>query len=215
MTGQESDQMPPEHSYLTPLKIKRCRFNVQGSRFIATIAPAVTEVSARETLATVRAEFSDATHHTYAYRIGSDSTIIERSSDDREPAGTAGMPMLQVLQGNNVSDAIIIGTRYFGGTKLGIGGLVRAYRDCARLSLEVAILIQKEPLIKYQLRFAYEDLGPVNRIIETYEANLISIIYGEGIKATVSIPARLNEFFYTSFESACRGRGTCRKLPFK
>lgn len=207
--------MPPGDSYFTPSKITRCRFNVQGSRFIATLAPVVTEVSARETLAYVSAEFPDATHHTYAYRIGSGSAMIERSSDDREPAGTAGMPILQVLQGNNVSDAIIVGTRYFGGTKLGIGGLIRAYRDCAHLSLAEAMLMQKEPLISYKLKITYEDLGPVNRIIETSGGNLISINYGEGIVATVSVPARLKDAFCRAIESVCRGRGTCTRLTIK
>ncbi len=201
-----------DQSYFVPLKKSRLRFTVHGSRFIATLAPADDQEEVSKILDQVRAEFPDATHHTYAYRVGSGSSLIERSSDDREPAGTAGPPMLQVLQGHNISDALVIGTRYFGGTKLGIGGLTRAYRDCARRVLEEAKLKKKEPLQKYCLQLAYEDLGTVTRFIETLEGTIINLDYSDTVTMYIQVPAREEANLRPGFQSACRGRGSIKKL---
>lgn len=204
--------MDSDLAYLTPVKKAGLQFTVQGSKFIATLAPAESEAAGSEILNTISAEFPDATHHSYAFRIGTGSALIERSSDDGEPAGTAGAPMLQILQGRNVSDALVVGTRYFGGTKLGIGGLTRAYRECARLSLEKAVLKTKEPLDSFQLQLAYEDLGAVTRLLESLEGEIIKAAYSEKVILEVSIPARSSESLARGFESACRGRGSFKKL---
>jgi len=193
---------------LAPVKSTRCHFTVSGSRFIANLIPVASEEAVNAALAAVRAEFPDATHHTYAYRVGAGSTLIERSSDDREPAGTAGSPMLQVLQGGNISDALIIATRYFGGTKLGIGGLTRAYRDCARLPLAEAVLVMREPLSLIFLTLRYEDLGAVSRLLETLSGTVINVDYGASVTMLVQLPTRSSEEFTASFESSCRGQGT-------
>lgn len=193
--------------YRAPVKTKRVRFNVQGSRFIATLVAAETEDDARTVIDKVSSEFSDATHHAFAYRLGIGPAIIERSSDAREPAGTAGPPMLQVLQGGNISDAVVIGTRYFGGTKLGIGGLTRAYRDCARKVLEAARLKTKEPLATFSLELSYEDLGGVTRLIESLAGTVLEVKYTDNVVMQVSVPAREEESLKKSFESACRGQG--------
>ena len=198
--------------YHAPISSKRVCFSVRGSRFIATLAPAADENTARKVIEKVSTEFPDATHHAYAYRIGSGSDTIERSSDAREPAGTAGPPMLRVLQGGNVSDAVIIGTRYFGGTKLGIGGLTRAYRDCARKALETAKLTTKEPLTTYKLELAYEELGVVSRLVESLEGTVLNINYSDYVEIMVSIPRREEEAFKSGFESACRGHGKLARL---
>ncbi len=199
-------------SYFTPAKKIRTRFTVQGSRFIATLSPADDQEEVSKILDQVRAEFPDATHHTYACRIGTGSALIERSFDAREPAGTAGAPMLQTLQGHNISDVLVIGTRYFGGTKLGIGGLTRAYRDCVRRILDEAKLKKKEPLQKYNLQLAYEDLGPVTRFIETLEGKILNVDYSDIVTVHIQIPAREENNLKLGFESSCRGRGSIQKL---
>ena len=209
---RESEYMLIEQPYLSPTKTIRTRFSVHGSRFIATLASSTTEATAREIIESVNLEFTDASHHTYAYRIGSGRTLIERICDDREPSGTAGAPMLQVLQGKNVSDAIIIGTRYFGGTKLGIGGLTRAYRDCARLSLKDADLKTKETLDSYSLKLAYEDVGPVSRLIKSISGTITGVDYSDIVVIRIQIPARESVALLQGFESVSRGRGTAEKL---
>ncbi len=200
--------MADQLTYQAPAQSARCHLTVSGSRFIANLIPVESEGAVSAALAAIRVEFPDATHHTYAYRIGAGSGLIERSSDDREPAGTAGAPMLQVLQGGNISDSLVVATRYFGGTKLGIGGLTRAYRDCARLPLAEAVLVMREPLSLIFLTLRYEDLGAVSRLLETLSGTVVNVDYGASVTMIVQLPTRSSEEFINSFESSCRGQGT-------
>ena len=204
--------MHDSFSYLTLQRQNRARFTVQGSKFIATMGPAASEEAARAFIEAVCSEFPDATHHAYAYRIGSGSDILERSSDDREPTGTAGPPMLQVMQGNNLSDAVVVATRYFGGTKLGVGGLTRAYRDCARQAINEANLIIKEPFKHYRLKTSYEDYGAVTRLLESNEGKLVTVSYTGSVILEVTLPLRQAEQFTASFKSTTRGRGSCELI---
>jgi len=194
-------------AYCTPVKKVRTRFTVQGSKFISTLAAVEDEETARLAISEIGREFPDASHHAFAYRIGCGSALVERASDDREPAGTAGAPMLQVLQGGNISDALVVATRYFGGTKLGIGGLTRAYRECARLCLAGAVLQKKEPLREYILKLDYEDLGAVTKLLESLGASVASADYGAAVTMQILIPARKGAVLKKKFQNACRGRG--------
>jgi uncharacterized YigZ family protein len=193
--------------YFTPKKKARTDFTEQGSKFISDLMPAGSVEEALELIEKVRGEFPDATHHTYAFRIGAGSSVIERSSDDREPAGTAGAPILRFLQVKNISDVCLVATRYFGGTKLGIGGLTRAYRHCARLSLEAADMIVREPLERYLLQFKYDELGALTRLTESLEGCIIKIDYSDLVQMTVEIPARSADSLKTGFNTVCRGSG--------
>lgn len=105
---------------------------VVNSRFIATLAPAFSVEEARAFVARIKAEFAAATHNVPAYLVGYGASVIAHCNDDGEPAGTAGRPALAVLQGSGLGDVAVVVTRYFGGTKLGTGGLVRAYGDAVR-----------------------------------------------------------------------------------
>lgn len=204
--------MTDQLNYQAPAKSGRCNFTVSGSRFVADLIPVASEDAVSAALDAIRAEFPDATHHTYAYRIGAGSALIERSSDDREPAGTAGSPMLQVLQGGNISDALIVATRYFGGTKLGIGGLIRAYLDCARLSLAEAVMVIREPLSSIFITLRYEDFGAVSRLLETLSGTVLNVDYSASVRMQIQLPTRSSEEFINSFESSCRGQGTWEML---
>ncbi len=196
------------NAYHAPAEKKRIFFNVQDSRFISSLYPVRCEKEKRNALAAVTGEYRDATHNTYAYRIGCGSSLIERAFDDREPAGTAGAPMLQLLQGKGISDILIVGTRYFGGTKLGIGGLTRAYRDCARLVLDETKLILKEPQKSYKLEMAYSDLGAVSRVAESLGAAIEKVDYSDRVKIYLTIPARKAQNLLKGFDSATRGEGS-------
>lgn len=206
------DKKPGDNYYMTPAGTYRCRFSVQGSRFLGTLIPASTEKDILKAITSLKAEYPDATHHAYAFRVGSRESLIERASDDGEPAGSAGAPMLQVLQGRNISDAVVIGTRYFGGTRLGIGGLTRSYRDCARLSIEEAVLTKKEPFNHYSLTLNYEDLGPVSRLIESLEGKVVDAGYTDSVALKVKVPARMAQKLTNGFESICRGQGRWSEL---
>lgn len=135
--------------YRIPTGEHRTETEVLRSRFIATISPAPTVDDAKAFLARIRAEMPNASHHVYAFRVGYGASVTEGMSDDGEPSGTAGPPVLAVLRGSDIGDIVIVVTRYFGGTKLGTGGLVRAYGDAARTALsglETTLKIEKRLL---------------------------------------------------------------------
>jgi uncharacterized YigZ family protein len=122
--------------YLIPAQETRIEIRVLNSRFIATAVPAFSVVEARDFVARIRREFPNASHNVPAYLVGHGSSVTAHCHDDGEPAGTAGRPALAVLQGSGLGDVAVVVTRYFGGTKLGTGGLVRAYGDAVRALLE-------------------------------------------------------------------------------
>lgn len=124
--------MPQSKRYRIPAERCRIEMTVVNSRFIATADFAATVEEAKNILYGVRAEMPDASHHVHAFRVGYGNSVTESMSDDGEPSGTAGPPVLAVVRGSNIGDIIVVVTRYFGGTKLGTGGLVRSYGDAAR-----------------------------------------------------------------------------------
>ena len=119
-------------AYPVPAEEIRKEIVIQGSRFIATLAPVFSVDEAKAFLVRLRAEFSDATHNVPAYLIGGGNSVLAHASDGGEPSGTAGRPALAVLKGSGLGDVAVVVTRYFGGTKLGTGGLVRAYTQAAQ-----------------------------------------------------------------------------------
>lgn len=121
--------------YPIPAATVRVETRVVNSRFIATIGQAQTVEEARAFIDALRQEFADATHNVYAFRVGYGASVTEGMSDDGEPSGTAGRPALAVLRGADLGDVVLVITRYFGGTKLGTGGLVRAYTQSAQEAL--------------------------------------------------------------------------------
>lgn len=170
------------------------------------MAPAALETKALLIIDAVREEFSDATHNTFACRISTGQSLVERCSDDREPAGTAGPPMLQLLRGERISDVVLIGTRYFGGTKLGIGGLTRAYRECARVALEQAVLIEKEQSCRCSVSVSYSEQGALARHIQALGGEIINIDYSDTVTVTVVIPSRNSEKLRETVADLSRGR---------
>ncbi len=119
-------------AYRVPAAPVRTELIVKRSRFLTTIQLASSVNQARQIIADVRAEMPDASHHVYAFRIGFGNTVTEGMSDDGEPTGTAGPPTLAVVRGSGLGDIVLVTTRYFGGAKLGTGGLVRAYTESAQ-----------------------------------------------------------------------------------
>lgn len=172
--------------YFIPAHTQRSELVIVNSRFIAT-ASRVQSVDAVKTfLSQIRAEMPDASHHVYGFRIGHGSSVIEGMSDDGEPSGTAGPPVLAVLRGAAVGDILVVVTRYFGGTRLGTGGLVRAYRDSARDLL--AQLIVEEKIERRVLGFdiAYTLLELVRRRVAQHHGEIID----ETFASDVTIIAR-------------------------
>lgn len=144
-----------------------------NSRFITTVARTETTEEVREFLAQIRAEMPDASHHVYAFRVGYANTTVEGMSDDGEPSGTAGPPVLSVLRGSKVGDVAIVVTRYFGGTKLGTGGLVRAYSEAAHIAfnaLKTALKVEKKVL---GIEAPYSFYEQIKRLISAHDGTIL------------------------------------------
>lgn len=142
MAGKNLEQAV-EKGRIIPAEIARVEIKVVNSRFIATAGPAFSVAAARNFIQNIRDEYRDASHNVPAYVIGHAASLITHCSDDREPSGTAGRPVLAVLQGSGIGDVVLVVTRYFGGTRLGTGGLVRAYSDATRRVLQELKLAKK------------------------------------------------------------------------
>ena len=137
----------------------------KGSRFIGQALQASSEDELRRSLAAIRRRYHDATHHCHALRLGPPEAASERSDDDGEPAGTAGAPILAILRGEELLDAAVVVTRYFGGVKLGTGGLTRAYAGAARAALAAARRRTVWLDRVFRVSCSYEDLGAVEALL--------------------------------------------------
>ncbi len=166
-----------------------------NSRFIAAAGFAETVATAREFINVRRRLYPDASHHVYAFRAGYGSSIQEGMSDDGEPSGTSGPPIMAVLRGSNLGDIVIVVTRYFGGTKLGTGGLVKAYGDAAKEILAVLPTKQKIEYSTFELIISYAFYGTATREIAAYEGKIVSENFAENIILTVSLPADKGDAF--------------------
>lgn len=157
------------------------------SRFIATVKPVKTEEEALEFLEALKKKYWDATHNCFAYIIGR-GTPLKRCSDDGEPSGTAGRPMLDVLEGENLSDVIVVVTRYFGGTLLGTGGLVRAYSGAVRAGLDASVLITRHQGVCLLIGTDYTGLGKIQYLLGQRGIKILESRYTDAVELSVLIP---------------------------
>jgi uncharacterized YigZ family protein len=171
--------------YLIPTQTHRVTTTVSNSRFITTIGHVSTVDEAKAFLAGVRTEMPDANHHVYAFRVGFGNSVIEGMSDDGEPSGTSGPPILAVLRGSGIGDVIVVVTRYFGGTLLGTGGLVRAYGDSVREGLATLPTERKIEKCILGIELPYHYFEQVKRLITHYDG----VIDEESFAADVTILA--------------------------
>lgn len=172
-------------AYAAPAGESRAEIREKGSVFLAVLGPAADEVAARALLAGLEKEFPDATHHCWAWRLGSPPR--ERSADAGEPAGTAGMPILQVMRGAGLSDVMAVVVRWFGGTKLGKGGLARAYAAAAREALRGLPVVQKVPTARLAVEVPYEKVGAVKRLLRPPEIELEAEEYGAAARLVLAV----------------------------
>jgi len=193
-------------SYRTVAGAARTSFEVRGSEFIGHVRPVDSAESAEAFIAEVRSEYDDATHNVPAYRVR-DDPFREYSGDDGEPSGSAGKPALNVLQGQELENVAVVVTRYYGGTNLGVGGLVSAYGQAVKDAVEAAGTTEREPHEQFAATVAYDDSGTVQGILDSagveYEAD-----YGEDVQFVVSVPVADNLALRDRLRSATSGRVT-------
>ena len=158
--------------YLVPVETVRTELIIKKSRFLTTIQRATAVSAARESIAALRAAMPDANHHVYAFRVGFGKSVTEGMSDDGEPKGTAGPPTLAVVRGSDVGDILLVTARYFGGTKLGTGGLVRAYTESAQEALRelrTELKVERQ-LVGIELPYSFYDI--VKLMIERHNGTI-------------------------------------------
>lgn len=157
------------------------------SRFICTVVAVNTEEEAITFIEKMRKQYWDATHNCFAYVIG-ERQQIQRCSDDGEPSGTAGRPMLDVLLGNKLSNAAVVVTRYFGGTLLGTGGLVRAYSKSTQVGLENSVVFEKCCGKQVSISTDYNGIGKLQYIAATMELHTLDTEYTDKVVVKLLVP---------------------------
>lgn len=173
--------------YTAPAELYRQDMEIKKSIFITHILPVNSEEEAQQALADLRKKYKDATHNCYAWRIGTER-ILEKSGDDGEPQGTAGHPMLHVLQMRKLTNVLAVVTRYFGGIKLGAGGLIRAYGHAAVLGIEAATRIEMTPFTELHVTIGYDLLATVEHWIRQQEIRTEEADYAEAVTLHLLLP---------------------------
>jgi len=175
--------------YPIPAESLRCETEVKRSRFIATVEMADSPEVALDLVSRMKVEFSDASHNCWAYLIGAPgSTDRMGLSDDGEPHGVAGKPMLTTIQHSGIGDIVVVVTRYFGGTKLGKGGMVKAYTEAVKNSLEQLDTTEKIDWMKLDIEIDYQLLDPIERLLPEYEALLLDQKFAAQISLKLKLP---------------------------
>ncbi len=174
---------------IIPAKEYRTEIRVVNSRFIATIAPAFSVDEARAFIQRMKEEFADASHNVPAYVIGHGASVTAHCNDDGEPSGTAGRPALAVLQGSGLGDAALVVTRYFGGTKLGTGGLVRAYGDAVRALLAELPRAEKVATDVALVAVPYALYEQVTLLVENHGGRILDTEFAADVTLTLQFRA--------------------------
>jgi len=189
-----------------PAQETRAEIRVVNSRFIATAAPAFTVDEAQAFIKRLKREFADATHNVSAYLIGHGATVTAHCNGDGEPAGTAGRPALAVLRGSGLGDIVVVVTRYFGGAKLGTGGLVRAYGDAVREVL--AILPRAVKVSTYTVEFVtpYNIFEQVRRLVSARQGTIVNQDFASQVKMTARLAVEQFPAFQADLQEISRGR---------
>lgn len=196
--------MGDSDTYRTIVERVTAGFTVQGSEFIGHAAPVETIADAEAFIDEIGDEYPDATHNVPAYRVRADP-FREYASDDGEPSGSAGKPMLSVLRGRELENVCVVVTRYFGGTELGIGGLVRAYTRSAKDVLDSAAVVEERPQTRFTAVVEYDDSGTVRGILESEDATF-EADYGERVEFDVSVPIAKSDTLLDRLRSATSDR---------
>ncbi|HYF03965.1 MAG TPA: YigZ family protein [Patescibacteria group bacterium] len=195
---------PSVDTYFTIQSPLRTEIKIKGSRFIGSAIPSTNKEIATVALESIRKEFFDATHNCFAYRFGAQGLEF-RTADDGEPNGSAGKPILFSIQKAQVSDILVVVTRYFGGTKLGIGGLARAYSESATDVLSKCEIVPVHRTTAVKVFCTYEDVNVVKQLIEKssihFEQN-----YMDAVEFTAFIPQSQVENFTNSITSFTNAR---------
>ncbi|WP_297091470.1 YigZ family protein [Thermococcus sp.] len=198
--------------YRTLKKIGTAELVIKKSVFIGYASPAKTEEEAKAFIAKIKAHHGDATHNVSAYLINDGKNFAVRYDDDGEPKGSAGKPVLKVIQNKGLSNVVVVVTRYFGGIKLGYGGLVKAYSDAASLAIENAGIVEVYETERFEVTFPYNLFHTVKETVERAGGRVVGEEYGELVKFTVETRKGEAESLMGLLTEKTRGRARLRPL---
>lgn len=191
--------------YPIPAQEVRTEIEIDRSRFIATAAPTFSVEEARAFISRIKREFSDASHNVPAFVIGYGPSVTRHCTDDGEPSGTAGRPMLAVLEGSGLGDITVVVTRYFGGIKLGTGGLVRAYSDAVREVLAAMPRAEKVPTYSTMLAFPYNLLEQIRLLVSAHGGKIEEEIFAADVTLVIQFVVERFEPFQKELNELTHG----------
>ena len=190
-----------EDTYKTIKKpSKETLFKEKGSKFFGYAFPVLTEDDVKEKLELLKKKHHSARHFCYAYQIGIEKTQY-RANDDGEPNNSAGLPIYGQIQSFGVTNILVVSVRYFGGTKLGVGGLISAYKTSAQLALEASEILVKTIDVNYQLKFNYDLMNAVQRIIKEKNLEIVSQTLEMDCEYVISVRKNDAKAIFTIFDS--------------
>ena len=185
------------------------------SKFIANIIPVENKEDAENKIYEIKKKYHDARHNCSAYRVADGETIIEKSSDDGEPSGTAGAPILNILQKNELCNILVVVTRYFGGILLGTGGLVRAYSEVTTKAINNAEIIKKVLGIEMEITVSYSEYEKFKYYCQKHEISIENIVYEENIVCNITLEESVKERLLADFETKNINLEKCKEFNKK
>jgi len=203
--------MISKNNYITINHSVQVKNTVKKSRFYSSVKEMEKEEEIREFLKELKEQFPDASHHCWAYKVGIDEQQIKQYSDAGEPANSAGLPILQAIEREGLTNVMVIVTRYFGGVKLGIGGLIRAYRESALQGLKSAGRMEKFSLREFIIReINHKELGPIIQAIESREGRIANISYNGKIIINAYLPDSMQDWLNDMVKNISHGMVTVK-----
>jgi uncharacterized YigZ family protein len=194
------------HHYNTVKGYGENEINIERSRFIAYVNRAETEEEAQAFIADIKKKHWDASHNCSAYMIG-ENNLIQKANDDGEPSGTAGVPMLEVLKKRDLKDTVVVVTRYFGGIKLGAGGLIRAYGKATSEGLNATGIVERKLMRIMKTKIDYTWLGKVENEVRGSNYQLKEIHYLDAVEVEVYVEEASKEQFHDWMTELTNGQG--------
>lgn len=203
----------PATRYPIPAQRFRNEIVVERSRFVATVQEAISPVAAQAFVAEIKAEFPDANHNCWAYLVGPPGSSDRIGlSDDGEPHGVAGKPMLTALQHSGLGDTAVVVTRYFGGIKLGKGGMVKAYTAAVQAALDQLPRARRIDWAYLAVSFDYQMLTPLQRRIPDFEAEELASSYADKVSLEIRLPKEQLAAFEDMFADLTAGQGISKQI---
>lgn len=189
-----------EDEYRTINVFAEGEFRDRGSRFLGLAYPVKSEAAVKELVQTIRKEHPKANHHCYAFRLGPSKAIF-RYTDDREPSGSAGKPIFGVIQSNDLTDILIVVVRYFGGTLLGVPGLIQAYREAAAAAVANANIVILPVVERYLLEFEYSVMNDMMTLLKMNKVAVLDQETNENCRLSIEVLKQNSDLFLSRLRS--------------